>query len=158
MFVNEVTFWSHYNGNWSDIKVSGKKVGVDKVSQDEFDNIDIAENITVKPASRLVRFQNSSKVYIVFGNGNLKYITDAEALKLFGSNWENGLIIIQNGFEIDYSKDNERFVDTDGDGVSDDDEIYFYKTDPNNPDTDGDGYSDGVELLNGYDPNGPGKL
>ena len=43
-------------------------------------------------------------------------------------------------------------VDTDNDGLSDVDEIYKYKTDPNNPDTDGDGYLDGEEIVNGYDP------
>lgn len=51
-----------------------------------------------------------------------------------------------------------RDFDTDGDGLSDYDEIYVWGTDPTNPDTDGDGYWDGFEILNGYDPLGPGKL
>jgi len=42
--------------------------------------------------------------------------------------------------------------DTDGDGLSDVDEINIYHTDPNNPDTDGDGFSDGVEVAHGSDP------
>lgn len=37
-------------------------------------------------------------------------------------------------------------IDTDGDGLSDWDEISVYKTDPYNPDTDGDGLSDGDEV------------
>jgi len=37
-------------------------------------------------------------------------------------------------------------IDTDGDGVSDDDEINIHGTNPNLADTDGDGLSDGVEL------------
>lgn len=36
--------------------------------------------------------------------------------------------------------------DTDGDGLSDDDENDVYFTDPNNPDTDGDGLEDGEEV------------
>lgn len=36
--------------------------------------------------------------------------------------------------------------DTDGDGLSDGDEVLKYKTDPLNPDTDGDGLSDGDEV------------
>ena len=36
--------------------------------------------------------------------------------------------------------------DTDGDGISDGDEIKTYKTNPLNPDTDGDGISDGDEI------------
>lgn len=49
-------------------------------------------------------------------------------------------------------------VDTDQDGLTDRDEIIVFKTDPNNPDTDGDGFLDGAEVREGYDPNGPGRL
>ncbi|MCC5915284.1 MAG: OmpA family protein [Balneolaceae bacterium] len=46
--------------------------------------------------------------------------------------------------------------DTDGDGLSDYDEIYVYGTDPLNPDTDGDGLSDGDEVnVYGTDPLDP---
>ena len=37
--------------------------------------------------------------------------------------------------------------DTDGDGLNDKDEIFTYKTDPRNQDTDGDGLTDGDEIL-----------
>jgi len=46
------------------------------------------------------------------------------------------------------------YVDTDGDGLSDRDEINTHQTDPNNPDTDGDGLSDGDEInTHQTDPN-----
>ncbi len=45
--------------------------------------------------------------------------------------------------------------DSDNDGLSDDDELNIYLTDPNNPDTDNDGYEDGYEVVNGYDPLDP---
>ncbi|MBI5221636.1 MAG: hypothetical protein HY979_02430 [Candidatus Magasanikbacteria bacterium] len=48
--------------------------------------------------------------------------------------------------------------DTDGDGLSDGDEVIIWKTNPLNPDTDGDGYTDGSEVFHGYNPLGPGKL
>ena len=38
------------------------------------------------------------------------------------------------------------------------DEVKVYFTNPIKNDTDGDGYMDGIEVQNGYDPNGPGKL
>ena len=43
-------------------------------------------------------------------------------------------------------------MDTDGDGLTDDDEINIYGTNPNDPDTDGDGINDGDEVeFWGYD-------
>lgn len=53
--------------------------------------------------------------------------------------------------------DEAQLVDTDKDGLTDEDEE-IYGTDPENPDTDGDGYSDGDEVKGGYNPNGAGKL
>jgi hypothetical protein len=52
----------------------------------------------------------------------------------------------------------EKFLDTDNDGLTDDDEINKYKTDLKNPDTDGDGFKDGDEVNKGYNPNSTGKL
>lgn len=49
-------------------------------------------------------------------------------------------------------------ADTDGDGLFDREEVKVYHTDPINPDTDGDGFKDGDEVKSGYNPLGPGKL
>lgn len=48
--------------------------------------------------------------------------------------------------------------DTDGDELSDGDEILVWMTDPLKTDSDGDSYLDGAEIKNGYNPRGPGKL
>ncbi|GEM_PF-2226595 len=47
--------------------------------------------------------------------------------------------------------------DTDGDGLTDGDEVHVYRTNPLKADTDGDGFKDGEEVRKGYNPNGPGK-
>jgi hypothetical protein len=54
-------------------------------------------------------------------------------------------------FESDFSEEIVYYVptstiDTDSDGLTDDEEINFYGTDPNNADTDGDGITDGNEV------------
>lgn len=49
------------------------------------------------------------------------------------------------------TSDKNIFLDSDQDGLSDDEEK-AYGTDVNNRDTDGDGYTDGVEVKSGYDP------
>jgi hypothetical protein len=43
-------------------------------------------------------------------------------------------------------------IDTDHDGISDYDELYFYKTSPYLPDTDSDGIGDKAEIDRGSDP------
>ena len=48
--------------------------------------------------------------------------------------------------------------DSDGDGVSDGDEVLVWKSNSLNKDTDGDGFMDGAEIKNGYNPIGPGKI
>lgn len=67
---------------------------------------------------------------------------------------------INNGYLKTYCSKNivEKALDSDNDGITDDEELNKYHTDPKNPDTDGDGYKDGDEVKNGFNPNGSGKL
>ena len=53
---------------------------------------------------------------------------------------------------------NPYLADSDNDGLSDKEEVNIYNTNPTNPDSDSDGYLDGEEIKNGYNPNGQGKL
>ena len=46
-------------------------------------------------------------------------------------------------------------LDSDGDGMSDEEEMKVYYTDPYNSDIDGDGYDDYREIKNGYSPHQP---
>lgn len=66
-------------------------------------------------------------------------------------------VVLFFGFSVSiFAKNNSGsdkniFLDTDQDGLSDQEEI-VYGTDPKKSDTDGDGYSDGIEIKSGYDP------
>jgi len=64
---------------------------------------------------------------------------------------------LTNDLERAYGTDPFK-IDTDGDGLSDSDEINKYKTNPRKADTDADGYSDNEEIQKNFNPNGPGKL
>jgi hypothetical protein len=55
------------------------------------------------------------------------------------------------GADTAVSADSSSTVDTDADGLTDEQEK-VYGSDVNNPDTDGDGYKDGAEVKAGYDP------
>lgn len=48
--------------------------------------------------------------------------------------------------------------DSDGDELSDGDEVIIWKTNPMNPDSDADTFKDGSEVRAGYSPTGPGRL
>jgi len=74
------------------------------------------------------------------GDGNLGRDSDGDMLS---DEYENSMCSDPNN------------PDTDGDGLTDGEEVLKYKTDPCNPDSDGDGVSDGDEIRNGTDPNDP---
>ncbi|HUN65033.1 MAG TPA: OmpA family protein [Bacteroidota bacterium] len=61
---------------------------------------------------------------------------------------------LSDGDEVNKYKTDPLKADSDGDGLSDGDEIHKYHTDPNKADTDGDGLSDADEILKYHtDPN-----
>lgn len=65
---------------------------------------------------------------------------------------------LSDGDEVIVYKTDPLKADTDGDGLSDGDEALIWRTNPLNSDTDGDVYFDGEEVRNGYNPLGAGKL
>lgn len=61
--------------------------------------------------------------------------------------------VLQEKKDIIESRQGEYvFKDTDSDGISDYDEIYIYKTDPNNSKTKGEGKTDGEKIIEGINP------
>lgn len=76
---------------------------------------------------------------------------------LFGEPIDSDQDGLDDGREVQLGT-NQNNSDTDGDALSDGDEVLIWKTDPLNPDSDGDRYLDGEEVAHGYNPLGPGKL
>ncbi|MDP2789629.1 MAG: hypothetical protein Q8O51_00710 [bacterium] len=73
------------------------------------------------------------------------------------ANSTNASSLVNPNQNANASNTNVATIDTDGDGLSNADELQ-YKTDARKPDTDGDGYTDGQEVQGGYNPLGTGKL
>ncbi len=62
---------------------------------------------------------------------------------------------VANGMNPLDPSDDAKLLDSDGDGLSDYDEIHVYHTDPHKADTDGGGIDDGTEVKNGTNPLDP---
>lgn len=78
---------------------------------------------------------------------------------LFPATWPLlAVLIVVGGFFVAWGAPAVRAeaaaapLDSDGDGLSDADELGVFFTDPANADTDGDGFNDGLEIENGYSP------
>lgn len=76
---------------------------------------------------------------------------------LFGEPIDKDADGLDDNRETDVGTDPNNW-DTDGDELSDGDEVIIWKTDPLNPDSDGDSYLDGSEVKSGYNPAGSGKI
>jgi hypothetical protein len=109
----------------------------------------------------------STNKYVVDGPDNIDTIQlrttfdeievyEDERLKSFGwsLNTTTGMVMITSNFSkphtyrFNNTKLGEEGSDTDGDGLTDSEEVQIYQTDPLNSDTDGDGLTDSEEINN----------
>jgi hypothetical protein len=99
--------------------------------------------------------------------------TDQLVFKLVSRGTTNAVLVVDSiALSIDDDPDGDELTtdqeialgtdplkyDTDGDGLSDGDEVNIYHTNPLVADTDGDGMSDGQEVIAGTDPNDPSSV
>lgn len=94
LFPNQNVFWSWYSGTWADQEI-------EIISQDKFDSLAVGKNATLRPGTKLMKFQNSGRVYAVSPAGVLHYVDTATLDKLYGD-YTSRLTIMQNSFESDY--------------------------------------------------------
>jgi len=115
------------------------------------------QDIQIQPRT----FSKEEKValilLIVAGIGGLFF-----GMKYMGKNLEAPFVFSYDGERVLSSTEQEqqdvldmKNRDTDGDGLSDYDEIYVYKTSAYLSDSDSDGRDDGSEIVAGEDPNCP---
>ncbi|MFA6227868.1 MAG: hypothetical protein WC668_01645 [Patescibacteria group bacterium] len=107
LYSNAVTFWTWHSGDWNNIKdVNGNKVTLKLISQSDFDNIPSTKNVVARANSTLLKFDNSGNIYTVADDGVINKVAtsddDSVAKKLYGDNYKNQIIVIQNSFQNDY--------------------------------------------------------
>ena len=174
-FVNSYIFHSWYK-DFSQIT---------QVSPTKLKQYEVGQPVCVRPGTWLVKIQGVPRVYAVEPGCQLRpLLSEGEAVILYGQNWgkrvlelnpavlsyykmrDYGIADVENkvtdqdrdGVDLDVESDyqtSDRSSDTDNDGLSVYEEIFYWFSDPNKADTDGDRYDDGEELVNGYAPNGP---
>jgi len=158
------------------------------VSDSKLAQYQIGSPVCVRPGTWLLKFQGMPKVYAVEPGCRLRPIaSEVEAYMVYGKNWNDRVIelspVYMSGYQvismsvedkekgiIDRDRDglsaeqeakygtSDKMEDTDGDNLTDYEEVNIWFSDPTNPDTDGDGYKDGWEILNDFSPSGPQKL
>lgn len=171
-FVDAASYESWYR-DYSGIKV---------ISDVALQQYRFGHPVCLRQGSHLIKFKGLSKVYAVEPGCQLRPIrSEIEAYILFGQNWASNIreldpiyrtlyhelshditnskegIVDEDGDGVDEETEKDYgssdfSEDTDKDGISDYEEIYYWFSDPNDSDTDNDGIRDGQEIKNGYDP------
>jgi hypothetical protein len=161
---------------------------ITEISDTKLREFVIGNSMCVRGGTWLVQFPPVPRVYAVEPGCILKPLySPIEAYLLYGPRWADRIISLPlfaerhyrvidprheqvEDTEVDRDQDgvpeeteavygsSDRTEDTDGDWLSDYEEIYIWFTDPDNADTDGDGYADGREILAGFSPLGKNRL
>lgn len=177
-FFDSVVYHSWYDNFDEVVSVSNQKLA----------SYLIGEPVCMRAGSWLVKFPHDPRVYAVELGCVLRPIySQIEAYVLYGPQWEQRIhelpVSLQSAYRVrdprtiytdtdvidadkdgvpstveeEYGTRDDRF-DSDSDGISDYEEIYFWFTDPTDADSDDDSFSDGREILAGYNPLGLGAL
>lgn len=174
-FFNGAIYHSWFS-NFNEIKY---------VSNIKLSEYKIGSPVCIRHGTWLVKFSGSPSVYAVEFGCQLKLIrSEGEAIILYGSRWMDRILeldmilksfysitypeILENGIDKDkdgISKEieddygtSDSLKDSDSDGLSDYEEIYYWFSDPNDKDSDGDTFDDGLEVSRGYSPVGVKKI
>jgi len=174
-FSNSALYHSWY-ADFDDIQaISNVKLG----------QYPVGRPMCVREGTWLVKFRSQPSVYAAEPGCRLRLLrSETEAKIIYGANWAKRVLeldpILEGYYEIEYpdydagkidkdrdgvEKDVEKEYwtldskrDSDEDGLSDFEEIYYWFSDPAEVDTDSDGYKDGAETVSLHSPVGAGNI
>lgn len=168
-FLNLAVYHSWYK-DFSDVMY---------VSDAKLQEYNIGEPVCLRAGTWLVKFPHSSRIYAVEPGCQIRPIrSETEAFILYGDTWQKRIIELDDVFRNFYTvtdisnlsnaededqdgvdedteglyNTSESKSDTDRDGVSDYEEIYFWFSDPAKKDTNSNGVSDSQEIRKGFSP------
>lgn len=111
LFSNEAVFWTWFSGDWRHIKFGNTTKELQIISQSNFDNTPLSENIIARPGANLLKFKGSSHTYVVsdnvseYGKPIIHRVANRTAGNyFFGPDGARKAILIQHAFENDYLK------------------------------------------------------
>lgn len=156
-----------------------------QVSNAKLQQYSVGSPVCVRQGTWLVRFGNNERKYAVEPGCRLAPIwSDAHAQILYGPKWKKRVLVLPEVLQSVYNRTNGGFststidndsdwvdkttedgygssdyeLDSDNDGLSDYEEVFYWFSDPMSKNTDGDGFNDGAEVVKGYNPVGGGKF
>lgn len=174
-FVNSAIYHS-WNADFSDIQ---------SVSNVKLSQYPVGQPVCVREGTWLVKFRSQATIYAVEPGCRLRLIrSEGEARIIYGVNWAKRVLeldpILESYYTLEYpeydsskiDKDKDGVektveseygasdskMDSDGDGLTDFEEIYYWYSDPAQEDTDTDGHKDGAEVATLYSPVGAEKI
>lgn len=155
------------------------------ISDAKLSDYPVGEPMCARPGSWLLKFGSDPKIYAIEAACQLRPLfSEVEAFLIYGESWRERILEltpservfykiisssvhkevdgvvdldhdgVDDELERNYGSSPSK-VDSDGDKLSDYEEIYVWLTDPTSNDTDGDGLTDAEEVLSGSLPTGP---
>lgn len=98
VFPTDKVFFSWYE-NFNNVKF---------ISDSDLTKVQIGGNVTYKPGSWMVKITSKPDTYAVDQNGELRHVTsEAVATELYGSNWNQKIHDIADGFFTNYTVGDE---------------------------------------------------
>ncbi|HLD28407.1 MAG TPA: S8 family serine peptidase, partial [Patescibacteria group bacterium] len=97
LFPQSNIFWSWYRGTWED-------QNIEILSVEQFGDLKAGDNVIVRPGTNLIKFKNSSRIYGVSTSGKIHLVSEINAKMLYGDDYKDRLILVQNAFEANYER------------------------------------------------------